>query len=74
MAPGMAEEDATVRTTLGTFEELAGRHGLKVEDLEAAVRDGELKTSRQPGDPRILLAERDVLVWMATRARRFHHL
>jgi hypothetical protein len=68
----MADDDVTIRTQLATLEEIAERHGLNAEDLQAAVKDGDLRQHRQPGDPRVLLAERDVLVWMATRARRFH--
>ncbi len=65
----MSDDNATVRTQLASLEEIAARHGLDPEELRAAVDIGELRQHRQPGDPRVILAERDVLVWMGGRKR-----
>ncbi len=61
--------DETIRTALSPLEDLAKRHGLDPDALRAAVENGEIRPHRQPGDPRTILAERDVLVWMADRKR-----
>ncbi len=65
----MSDDDATIRTALAPLEEIAARHGIDPDSLRAAVENGEIRPHRQPGDPRTILAERDVLVWMASKAR-----
>jgi hypothetical protein len=60
-------DDETIRTALAPLEEIAARHGIEPGALHAAVENGEIRSHRQPGDPRTILAERDVLVWMAGR-------
>ncbi|HKB69784.1 MAG TPA: hypothetical protein VKH46_03010 [Thermoanaerobaculia bacterium] len=65
----MSDDDATIRTQLAPLEEIAKRHGIDPDALQAAVENGEIRPHRQPGDPRVILAERDVLVWMAGRKR-----
>jgi hypothetical protein len=59
--------DETIRTALAPLEEIAARHGIEPDVLRAAVANGEIRPHRQPGDPRTILAERDVLVWLAGR-------
>ncbi len=61
--------DETIRTALAPLEEIAARHGIDPDTLRAAVEQGEIRPHRQPGDPRTILAERDVLVWMAGREK-----
>jgi len=65
----MTDENATIRTQLAPLEEIASRHGIDPDALRAAVENGEIRPHRQPGDPRVILAERDVLVWMGSRKR-----
>jgi hypothetical protein len=65
----MSDDQQTVRTRLAPLEEIAARHGIDPDTLRAAVESGELREHRQPGDPRTILAERDVLVWMGGRPR-----
>ena len=59
--------DETIRTALAPLEEIAARHAIDPDALRAAVENGEIRPHRQPGDPRTILAERDVLVWIAAR-------
>jgi DNA-binding CsgD family transcriptional regulator len=59
--------DETIRTALAPLEEIAARHGIDPDTLRAAVEHGEIRPHRQPGDSRTILAERDVLIWMAGR-------
>lgn len=66
----MTDENVTLRTAIASIDELAGRHGLKVEDLAAAVENGELRRYSPAGATPILVSERDVLVWMATHSSR----
>jgi hypothetical protein len=63
----MADDGATIRTALAPLEEIASRHGIDPDELRAAVETGEIPQHRQPGDSRVILAERDVLVWMGGR-------
>ena len=65
----MEDPNETVRTLLAPLEELAQRHGIDPDALRAAVDNHEIRPHRQPGDPRTILAERDVLVWLADRKR-----
>lgn len=65
----MNEDDATMRTHLAPLEEIADRHGIDPDAIRAAMAAGEIREHRQPGDPRVILAERDVLVWLAGRNR-----
>ena len=65
----MADDNATIRTALAPLEEIASRHGIDPDEIRAAVESGEIRQHRQPGDTRVILAERDVLVWMAGRKR-----
>lgn len=65
----MADDDATIRTQLAPLEEIAARHGIDPDELRTAVESGEIRQHRQPGDARVILAERDVLVWMGGRKR-----
>ena len=65
----MADDNATIRTALAPLEEIAERHGIDADEIRAAVENGEIRQHRQPGDARVILAERDVLVWMAGRKR-----
>lgn len=63
----MTDDNATVRTVLAPLEEIAERHGLEPHLLRGAVDAGEIRQHHLPGDPRTILAERDVLVWMGAR-------
>jgi threonine dehydratase len=65
----MNEDDVTMRTRLAPLEEIAERHGIDPEAIRAAVAAGEIREHRQPGDPRMILAERDVVAWLAERNR-----
>jgi len=65
----MTDDHTTVRTRLAPLEEIAARHGIDPHALQGAVDSGDLREHRQPGDPRTILAERDVLVWMGARKR-----
>lgn len=67
----MTDDNITLRTAIASIEEIAGRHGLNPEDLAAAVENGELRRYSPAEVWPILVAERDVLVWMATHASRF---
>jgi hypothetical protein len=59
------DDDRTVRTLLAPLEELAARYGLEPHLLHGAVDAGQIRAHHRPGDESIILAERDVLVWMA---------
>ena len=63
----MTDENETIRTLLAPLEEIAARHGVDPETLRSAVDAGEIRPRSIPGDPRLILAERDVLVWLARR-------
>lgn len=63
----MTDENETVRTLILPLEELAERLRLDPETLRSAVKDGEIRPRGKPDDPTMLLAERDVLVWLAGR-------
>lgn len=63
------DENATVRTLILPLEEIAVRHGIDAETLRSAVDSGAIRSRGKPGDPAVMLAERDVLVWMAGRHR-----
>jgi hypothetical protein len=64
----MTEDNATIRTAVAPLEEIAERQGLDPKTLREAVDAGEIRQYRRPGDPRTLLAERDVLIWMGGRS------
>jgi len=59
--------DETIRTALAPLEEIAARHGIDPDALRGAVENGEIRPHLQPGDDRTILAERDVLLWLAGR-------
>jgi hypothetical protein len=61
------DPNETLRTALAPLEDLALRHGIDPDALRVAVETGEIRPHRQPGDARTILAERDVLVWLAGR-------
>jgi S-adenosylmethionine:diacylglycerol 3-amino-3-carboxypropyl transferase len=67
----LTDENITLKTAIASVEDIAQRHGLNPEDLATAVENGELRRYSPPEASPILVAERDVLVWMATHNSRF---
>jgi len=65
----VTDDNETVRTLLAPLEELAARHRIDPETLRSAVDAGAIRPRGPSGDGSVVLAERDVLVWLAGRTR-----